>query len=794
MCLRGARIVFNYYNLNDVEFEELCKDVMEKVLCTSLRIFAKGRDGGIDLTDNVKSHNIVVQVKHYINSKYSDLRTTLSKEIDKVRVANPNRYYICCGMKLTDSNICEVYNMFSDYMESDRNIFTLIEIDDFLQNPENNDIIRKHYKLWLYASNILSEIYNQNIFIDCESLLSDIDEDCRYFVQTSSYEECLECLEKNRVIMMVGAPGVGKTVTSKMLILYFANKDYRVRYTTNGDITDIKRSLSGDSNCKEIVLLDDCLGQHYFNMKESQENELISLVKYIKMNPNKMLILNSRITIYNEAKERSEEFKIFVQGEKIKIHTINMDLISKVEKARIFYNHLVSKNVPRDYYNDIKKDKRYLKIVGHPNYTPRIIEYITNKYRYSSVPPEKYYEYIFETLSQPNDIWKNEFERRLKDIDRAFMSTLYSLTDTSIDCETFKKCFYNRLRLMNGVDYTVDNYELTLTRLNGSLVSVVDNRGKRQIGVMNPSINDYLKSVFSKNTLELTAVRKAIVYYIQMQRCYSNIELKEILHKNLVDGGIFEVLFNNEFEKEHFIVSEICKHEIMNELYNSMILLYLNNTNGYIATIKDMISKIEIVDCLSKEPLCSFYNFTKIICNKIVIENIFEDMTLEELANTIDIIFNLLQRTNVQTNALDWLVTLCCSKIDEAMLEYVESTDTASYCENYDVRDVISDNTQDWFSHDGNSMYTEFDKDSTLRTIQKWIESDIKDELTNIIAELPTPIKNKIDISSIIINVNHSEILGVIESAFEPDIDYDDYDHSDGENSISIIDAIFERD
>ncbi|MDT3699323.1 MAG: restriction endonuclease [Thermincola sp.] len=290
--------MFNYANLNDVEFEALCKDVMEKKLSTSLRLFAKGRDGGIDLTDNICTHNIIIQAKHYIGSKFSNLRATLKKEIENVSKWNPNQYYVCCGMQLTDANIKEIYDMFSDFMDTDKNIITLKEIDEFLQKPENSDVVRKHYKLWLYASNILNEIFNQDIFIDCETLLSDIDEDSKYFIQTDIYDQSIEHLDKHGLLMITGGPGVGKTITSKMLVLYYATQGYRVRYTTNGDITDIKKSLSSDKECKEIVLLDDCLGQHYFNMKHTQENELLSLIKYVKLSKNKKLILNSRITIF----------------------------------------------------------------------------------------------------------------------------------------------------------------------------------------------------------------------------------------------------------------------------------------------------------------------------------------------------------------------------------------------------------------------------------------------------------------------------------------------------------------
>ena len=60
--------MFNYKNLCDYEFEILCKDIMQKKLGVPLQIFARGRDGGIDITDDTVSKNVVIQVKHYINS------------------------------------------------------------------------------------------------------------------------------------------------------------------------------------------------------------------------------------------------------------------------------------------------------------------------------------------------------------------------------------------------------------------------------------------------------------------------------------------------------------------------------------------------------------------------------------------------------------------------------------------------------------------------------------------------------------------------------------------------------
>ncbi len=787
--------MFNYNNLNDVEFEELCKDIMERKLNVGLRVFRKGRDRGVDLTDSPITHNIVIQVKHYINSKFSDLRTTLKKEVKKVSELAPNDYYICCGMELTDSNVLEIYSMFDQYMESDKNIISLKEIDDFLVKPENIDIVRKNYKLWLYSSNVLSLIYNNDVFIDCEALLNDIEEDCKFFVRTSSYDKCLEYLEKNRIVMMIGAPGVGKTVTSKMLVLHFASENYRVRYTTNGDISNIKRSLSADSSAKEVVLLDDCLGQHYFNMKYTQENELLSLVKYIKLNKNKLLILNSRITIFNEAKERSEEFNMFMQGNKINIHTINMDLIGTLEKAKIFYNHLYFRDIPREYFQNIKKEKYYMKIVHHCNYMPRIIDYVTNSIRYSTVSSENYGEYILSVLSHPDDIWKNEFERRLEEKDRAFMSTLYSLTDTAVDEAILKKCYNNRLKQMD-VDYTVDNYEFVLNRLNNSIISIFDNKGEKQIGAINPSINDYMKSSLAKNTLEMESIKNAILHFIQLKRCYPDDEFEKKINQLLIDGEILNIEFNNDCEKRYFIVSKLCSYGITNELYKKTVNQYLVDEDVK-SHNKNYLPKDTILLYLSQEPLFSFYKISEFFSDSTNLERMLENINLEKAIDLINISYDIMQEIKPEKKEFDNFILLCTNKIKEYTKRYIDLIEISEYCENYDIRRLIKENSREYY-YNYEEYEISFDDESIAKTIKEWIEVDVIDELVELTYDLPNEIKDKLSIDKTDVNVNNSEINSIIESYYEPpEYDYDDDYSSRSENNMdtfNAIDVIFDRD
>ncbi len=52
--------MLNFSNLNDIEFEYLCKDVMSRMLDVKLQRFAAGRDGGIELTDDSYGKNDII--------------------------------------------------------------------------------------------------------------------------------------------------------------------------------------------------------------------------------------------------------------------------------------------------------------------------------------------------------------------------------------------------------------------------------------------------------------------------------------------------------------------------------------------------------------------------------------------------------------------------------------------------------------------------------------------------------------------------------------------------------------
>lgn len=781
--------MFNYENLSDYEFECLCCDIMSKKLGVQLRIFAKGRDGGIDATDDAKKHEIVVQAKHYIKSSYSALLRSLQGELEKVKKLHPVQYFVCCAQKLTPDNVREIYDLFSDYMYDTNNVIDLNMIDAFLCKPENMDVLRKHYKLWLESTEILNQINNRNIFIDCEVLLSDIEDQSKFFVETNYYYESLKILEKNHILMILGLPGVGKTVTTKMIALFYASQGYRIRFTTDGNITNLKKSISESEEEKELVILDDCLGQAYFKMRENQENELISLIKYISHHKNKKIVMNSRVTIYNEAKEHSGIFADFFDDKESIIKYIDMKTLSIVNKGQILFNHLYFRGVPREYYNNIIKDSAYRRIVNHINYCPRIVEFVTKGKHYESVSSDNYAEYFLKSLDRPDEVWKEEYRFRIQQEDRMLLTTMYSLTDTIVEGEVLKYAYNERIKNKPNLDVTQNYYENSLRRMNCSMVTLVDKNNQVWVGAANPSVNDFLRGMIKDNLLEYEDIKKHCTEYIQIQRLFP-----EYIGELILSGKAECLHYESEQEKYATILSYICRNKIYSDECKKIIIEYFQRFLPF--RINDKASYIEVICFLLSDDMNNFYSTQKYMDELKLIE-LFADMDMDEFAEML----SFMRVYNVDIND-DNLDRIMIEEINRSIVDYCNNVMGEDYYENYDMNEIIEmcSISNDVVRYCANGdMYVDqeydIDYDAVHKTVHGYIVEDIREELMSIFEDIPFKFKTKI-----LLNphekdyaINLDSLKSFVEAQMEPmEPDYDDYEpnyerYGNSEDSLDYI-------
>lgn len=503
--------MFNILNLDPLEFEKFCMDFMEKKLNLKFKRFGPGKDDGIDLIS--LDGKIICQCKRYKDS--SKLIDVCKKEVEKIKKQSFDKYYLLTSAEISETVTKNIYDIFRDYMENYSYVIGKNDIDDFLTDDSNIDVLKKNHKLWLSSTIVLDLYLNRYSDAISKGIIDDFEDETKYFVETKAYYDAVDIINSNGAILFVGDPGIGKTLTSKMLIRYLliSNKGYRLTSVANNDLSKVIESMQQNDN-PEIIFLDDFLGQTFLSISDKLINELKSLLKLTKIYKNKKVILNSRITILNKAKNEKEEFEKLMDEIGIKECLIDVNEITKLDRARILYNLMYHNGVTRKSYDSIIKNKNYNSIINHKSFNTRIIEMcIIREKKLESI---EFYDYVINALNNPRDVWKSEFDR-IDPCDAVLMYQLYTLGNNYIPIDILKKSTENFL-IKNGYNVVRYSFNDSINRLSKSLIGIAILGKKKYISVLNPSINDYIQNYLLDNSAELKKIFDTSLYIEQLDK------------------------------------------------------------------------------------------------------------------------------------------------------------------------------------------------------------------------------------------------------------------------------------
>jgi ATP-dependent exoDNAse (exonuclease V) alpha subunit len=219
---------YDFKSLSPIDFEELTRDLLQRELNITLETFKAGKDNGIDLrySTNDHSNKTIIQAKHYIVSGYNKLLQNLKKELEKVKKINPKSYIISTSVPLNPQNKEDIQKLFHPFIQKSADIYGSGDLNNLLGKfPE---IEKQHYKLWLSSSNVLELILKQEIFARSFCLEEEIKQSINMFVETSSINEALNILEKQKFLIIKGEPGIGKTTLAKQVIYRLISEDYEI--------------------------------------------------------------------------------------------------------------------------------------------------------------------------------------------------------------------------------------------------------------------------------------------------------------------------------------------------------------------------------------------------------------------------------------------------------------------------------------------------------------------------------------------------------------------------------------
>ncbi len=529
--------VRSYKNLSDHDFELLVADVLGEEDGKAYEVFARGADRGVDLRAIGANGTLdIVQCKHMEGSSVSQVLSAARGEARKLAdlTPEPGRYRFVTSRSLTASNKTEIRKHLNPWISTDNDVIGAEDLDLMLNR--HRSVERRHVKLWLTSFAQLDRAIHAATWSRSEQLLADINDALPSFVDTGVFSTASERLHDEKVLVLSGPPGIGKTSVARMLVADAVARGFEP-IEVSEDIDEANAVF--DESAKQVFLYDDFLGATFLEdrLTKNEDKRLTSFMRRCRRSKSKMFILTTREHILRQAASWYEE----IERSEVPVRRllIEMKAYSRREKALILYNHVFhSASLTRQQKRFLARRDRYLNIIDHPNYNPRTIEYAIKNFS-SDLMRQNLLAFTLGNLDSPEEIWRHAFVRQLEETEREtllFLSTLpgpVSLSELEIGVSALHKQRGN----IGGTQT-----RQALKTLDDSFTRFVRRPAHPlQVIVTNPSVLDFAATWLRANPNEAEQVLRAAVFFEQLSWLNGQVvsrvtEAKKPLERALADA------------------------------------------------------------------------------------------------------------------------------------------------------------------------------------------------------------------------------------------------------------------
>lgn len=509
---------YDFHELSPLDFEHLVRDLFQADEGISLESFKTGKDKGIDFRFARGPDRIIGQCKHYLRTGLSGLLQSVKKEAPKVARLNPSRYVFATSVPLSPDDKDKIQKHIGAQYLATGDIWGPSELNDLL--GRHDEVQRRHYKLWLASTAVLERVLHNDVATQSDFAVRTVHSDIKRYVQSSAYPRALDMLEAEKVAIISGLPGVGKTTLAKMLLYRHLEQGYQA-VVIRRDVAEGQKLMQPGR--KQIFYFDDFmgatyLGEHGSPLERNGDQAIIDFVAMVRESPDARLVLTTREHILGQAFNVSERLRhsdLKLTRVMLKIGDYNTQ-----QRAEILYNHIYFSDLPQDYRDVLLDDDFYLEVLRHPKFNPRLVQWLSDFQRVKRVPVTEYQTFVRKLLADPTEIWMHAYRFQLSEAGRSLLLALFSY-DGRTGAYRLRRAFqalHRHRGARNQFKVQAEDFSDAVAELANAFIRPVL---QSSFEVIDPSVIDLMNTVVSRHPEHAVDIAAGAIDLEQIERIWN---------------------------------------------------------------------------------------------------------------------------------------------------------------------------------------------------------------------------------------------------------------------------------
>ena len=416
---------------------------------------------------------------------FSALKAVLRREVEKLLHLAPARYMLFTSHSLTTDKSDQLGAILGSCLMTPEDVWGREDIDAALRRHPS--IEKAHIKLWLTSTAVLERVLQSGLEAFTEATREEIIDQIRIYVHNPSFDEATKRLEDHKVLIVSGAPGVGKTTLAKMVTYHYLKEGWR--FCAINSLDDGFSKI--DHETPTLFFFDDFLGRIELDRHSLLQGEsaFATFVRRIQKSKNARFVLTTRAHIFEEARMLSD----YMDDGRLQLakYLLDVGTYSRRIRSHILFNHLALSDLTQEHFASLLKDQWLKRIVDHKNYNPRVIASVSSDCL-DTIKATDYPSYIYQALDNPDLIWSKPV-RLLAMKCQNLLICLFFESQYGENMDIVKEHFWSVHRSVctahsQGTQPT--DFEDALSVLESGFISISD----RSVRFINPSLRDFMKA------------------------------------------------------------------------------------------------------------------------------------------------------------------------------------------------------------------------------------------------------------------------------------------------------------